>query len=248
MTMTGRWPRDSGGQASAHEDERARSDLHDAPRRRQVRRAELQDRRRSARRRRQSVVNALSRELVATVRRDGATWEQRYKQGAPVGGVKKLGPARGTGTTVFFRPDPTIFPKTEFDAAVIRERLEIASYLHKGLKITFENEAAEGDAAEARGRSSTTKASRDYLKKILAERKAQARARGAVRAHARARRNRPAARPRAALDRVDRRAPPQLRQRHSDRDRAARTRTACARASARRSATSSTRTASRRRA
>ncbi len=92
-----------------------------------------------------SVVNALSRELVATVRRDGATYEQKYKQGDPVGGVKKIGPARGTGTTVFFRPDPQIFPKTEFDAGLIRERLEIASYLHKGVKINFENEAATGE-------------------------------------------------------------------------------------------------------
>ena len=39
-----------------------------------------------------SVVNALSKELVATVKRDGATWEQRFKQGVPVGVVKKLGP------------------------------------------------------------------------------------------------------------------------------------------------------------
>src|SRR6187397_3678696 len=92
-----------------------------------------------------SVVNALSRDLIATVRRDGATYEQKYKQGDPVGGVKKIGPARGTGTTVFFRPDPQIFPKTEFDASLIRERLEIASYLHKGVKINFENEAATGD-------------------------------------------------------------------------------------------------------
>jgi DNA gyrase subunit B/topoisomerase-4 subunit B len=46
---------------------------------------------------------------------------------------------------VFFRPDPQIFPKTEFDASLIRERLEIASYLHKGVKINFENEAATGD-------------------------------------------------------------------------------------------------------
>jgi DNA gyrase subunit B len=62
-----------------------------------------------------SVVNALSKELVARVRRDGAEWEMRFKQGKPVGALKKLGPARGTGTTVFFRPDPTIFPKVEFD-------------------------------------------------------------------------------------------------------------------------------------
>src|SRR5690349_6030799 len=116
-----------------------------------------------------SVVNALSRELIATVRRDGSTWEQRYKQGAPVGGVKKLGPARGTGTTVFFRPDPTIFPKTQFDAALIRERLEIASYLHKGLKVTFENEAPIAGEPE-RVSYQHDEGLGDYLTKILAER------------------------------------------------------------------------------
>mgnify|MGYP003338197345 FL=1 len=92
-----------------------------------------------------SVVNALSKELVATVKRDGATWEQRYKQGAPVGGVKKLGAARGTGTMVFFRPDSQIFPKVIFDARTIRDRLEVASYIHKGLKVVFVNDAAEGE-------------------------------------------------------------------------------------------------------
>jgi DNA gyrase subunit B len=118
-----------------------------------------------------SVVNALSRELVATVRRDGATWEQRFKQGAPQGPVKKLGPARGTGTTVFFRPDSTIFPKTQFDAGTIRDRLEVASYLHKGLKITFENESVEG-APPAREVFQHEEGIGDYLRKILEERKA----------------------------------------------------------------------------
>ena len=89
-----------------------------------------------------SVVNALSKELVATVRRDGALWEQRFKQGTPQGPVKKVSAARGSGTTVFFRPDATIFPKVEFDAATIRERLEVASYLHKGVKVVFEDESA----------------------------------------------------------------------------------------------------------
>ena len=110
-----------------------------------------------------SVVNALSKELVATVKRDGALWEQRFKQGAPQGPLKKLGAARGTGTTVFFRPDATIFPKVEFESALIRERLEVASYLHKGIKVVFEDEAAKTketfehvDGIEA------------YLKKIIA--------------------------------------------------------------------------------
>ena len=116
-----------------------------------------------------SVVNALSRELVATVKRDGATWEQRYKEGTPVGGVRKLGPARGTGTTIFFRPDSKIFPRVEFDASVLRDRLDVASYLHKGIRITFENEAAEGDAPK-REVFEHTEGIADYLKKILDER------------------------------------------------------------------------------
>ena len=120
-----------------------------------------------------SVVNALSRELVATVKRDGATWQQRYKQGAPEGGVKKLGPARGTGTTVFFRPDSTIFPTTQFDAAVIRERIEVSSYLHKGPKVVFDNEAATGDQPR-REEFEHTEGIADYLRKILVVRGANA--------------------------------------------------------------------------
>src|SRR5216117_3835926 len=89
-----------------------------------------------------SVVNALSKELVATVKRDGSQWEMRFKQGKAVSGLKKTGAARGTGTTVYFHPDAAIFPKIEFDPAVIKERLEIASYLHKGLKVVFEDEGA----------------------------------------------------------------------------------------------------------
>jgi DNA gyrase subunit B len=114
-----------------------------------------------------SVVNALSKELVATVKRDGATWEQRFKQGVPVGVVKKVGPARGTGTTVFFRPDATIFPKVEFDAALIKERLEVSSYLHKGVRIAFEDEST-GDKAVFQHMEGLA----DYLKKIIAERSA----------------------------------------------------------------------------
>jgi DNA gyrase/topoisomerase IV subunit B len=87
-----------------------------------------------------SVVNALSAKLVATVKRDGAEWQMEFKKGEVQGKLKKLGPARGSGTTVYFEPDPTIFPKTDFNADTIRERLEIASYLHRGLKVSFVDE------------------------------------------------------------------------------------------------------------
>jgi DNA gyrase subunit B len=114
-----------------------------------------------------SVVNALSKELVATVKRDGATWEQRFKQGHPVGAVKKLGAARGSGTTVFFRPDATIFPKVEFDPEVIKQRLEVSSYLHKGVKLTFEDED-KGEKVSYQH----TEGLVDYLRKIVTERTA----------------------------------------------------------------------------
>jgi DNA gyrase subunit B len=116
-----------------------------------------------------SVVNALSKELVATVRRDGAQWQMTFRQGRVAGGLTRQGAARGSGTTVFFRPDSTIFPKVEFDAELIRQRLEISSYLHKGVKIVFEDETT-GDRVVFQH----TEGLADYLKKILQERSATA--------------------------------------------------------------------------
>ncbi|MDA1184140.1 MAG: DNA topoisomerase IV subunit B [Acidobacteria bacterium] len=115
-----------------------------------------------------SVVNALSSELRASVKRDGALWEIGFKRGKPTGPLKKAGAARGTGTAVFFHPDPTIFPKIEFDPATIRERLEVASYIHKGVRVTFENEVDRSKEVfhHEEGLS-------DYLKKIVAERGAK---------------------------------------------------------------------------
>src|SRR6476661_2634390 len=115
-----------------------------------------------------SVVNALSKELVATVRRDGAEWELRFKRGQPTGPLRKTGAAKGTGTTVYFHPDPTIFPKVEFDASLIRERLEVVSYIHKGVKVTFENEA-EGTKEVFQHEEGLS----DYVNKIVAERGAK---------------------------------------------------------------------------
>ncbi len=115
-----------------------------------------------------SVVNALSTELRASVRREGTLWEMSFKRGQPTGPLKKVGAAKGTGTTVYFHPDSTIFPKVEFDPALIRERLEVVSYIHKGVKVTFENEA-EGTKEVFQHHEGLS----DYLKKIVAERGAK---------------------------------------------------------------------------
>jgi DNA gyrase subunit B len=116
-----------------------------------------------------SVVNALSKELVATVKRDGAQWEMRFKQGKTLGALKKLGPARGTGTTVYFRPDAAIFPKIEFEPDVIKDRLEVASFLHKGVKVVFDDETSKQKTTFEHANGLL-----DYLKKIVAERGAKA--------------------------------------------------------------------------
>ncbi|MCC6682717.1 MAG: type IIA DNA topoisomerase subunit B [Phycisphaeraceae bacterium] len=88
-----------------------------------------------------SVVNALSAQLTATVLRDGYEYRMVFKRGKPVGKMqRKKCSARGSGTTIFFHPDAQIFPRIVFDPAVIRERLEVASYLHRGVRIHFVNE------------------------------------------------------------------------------------------------------------
>src|SRR5262249_14404270 len=83
-----------------------------------------------------SVVNALSKKLVATVRRDGYEWQQTFKRGKAASDLDKLGPFRGHGTMIYFEPDPDIFKTTQFDPHVIRAHLEDMSYIHSGLKIT----------------------------------------------------------------------------------------------------------------
>jgi DNA gyrase subunit B len=84
-----------------------------------------------------SVVNALSKRLVAQVRRDGVTYTQTYRRGKPQGPVEPGEPARGTGTTVTFTPDPEIFLDIEYDEKLISDRLEVKTYLNKGLVIQF---------------------------------------------------------------------------------------------------------------
>jgi len=90
-----------------------------------------------------SVVNALSRKLVATIRRDGFEWEQTYKRGKPMTELQQVGPFRGHGTTIFFEPDPDIFKTTQFDPHLIRTHLEDMSYIHSGLKITLKNDVTK---------------------------------------------------------------------------------------------------------
>ena len=115
-----------------------------------------------------SVVNALSKELTAVVRRGGAQYRMTFSRGKPKSKLQKLkGAVRGTGTTITFTPDPTIFPKTDFNTETIRTRLETASFLHRGLKVIYVDEANKTKETFLHEEGIV-----DFLAKVLKERKA----------------------------------------------------------------------------
>jgi DNA gyrase subunit B/topoisomerase-4 subunit B len=88
-----------------------------------------------------SVVNALSEELVAEVRRDGAVYRQRFARGEPRTELETVREGvRGTGTSITFRADPEVFEDTRLDADLIRENLEIKAYLNGALRIAFRDD------------------------------------------------------------------------------------------------------------
>ena len=87
-----------------------------------------------------SAVNALSERFEARVRREGQEWVQVYRKGRPKAPVEAVGAARGTGTKIIFTPDHTIFEDTTFDPERIARVLEVKSFLHKGLKVTFRDQ------------------------------------------------------------------------------------------------------------
>jgi DNA gyrase subunit B len=125
-----------------------------------------------------SVVNALSSELVVTVKRDSERYEMRFERGEPKGKLKKLGGARGSGTTVTFHPDDEVFGgKLSFDAELIAERLEAKSYLHGGLEIVFHDETGTTSPAGPAGggpvvthRFVHPQGIAEYLPKLVADR------------------------------------------------------------------------------
>jgi DNA gyrase subunit B len=94
-----------------------------------------------------AVVNALSTDLYAEVKRDGKIYTQSYKRGEPQGKVKESGkvdkndPIK-TGTTIIFYPDVSIFTTVDFKLKTILEHLRSQANLTKGLhfKITDEND------------------------------------------------------------------------------------------------------------
>src|SRR6266702_4437053 len=87
-----------------------------------------------------SVVNALSEKLEVWVDRDGERHHMAFERGDTTKKLEVTGKAKGTGTTVWFKPDTTIFTETRFDYATIGNRLRELAFLNKGLTITLKDE------------------------------------------------------------------------------------------------------------
>jgi len=90
-----------------------------------------------------SVVNALSKELTATIQRNGRIVSQSFEKGIPTGEVQEIGPTQKSGTQITFKVDDTIFETDEFQRTTIATRLKELAYLNKGIYITFTDEREE---------------------------------------------------------------------------------------------------------
>ena len=86
-----------------------------------------------------SVVNALSTSLIATVKRDGKMYQQKYSKGAALADVEQIGTSDERGTEVFFQPDGSIFQELIFNYDTLAARLRELSFLNKGVTITLQD-------------------------------------------------------------------------------------------------------------
>jgi DNA gyrase subunit B len=87
-----------------------------------------------------SVVNALSERLEVVVDRDGSRHHMAFARGHTTKALSVLGKAKGTGTTVTFKPDPEIFSVLEFNYSTLADRLRQLSFLNKGVTIVLRDE------------------------------------------------------------------------------------------------------------
>lgn len=84
-----------------------------------------------------SVVNALSKKCIVTVKREGHLWQQEYEKGKVVTELKVVGDSDTTGTTVYFKPDPEIFEDVVFEFDILEHKLRELAFLNKGINISL---------------------------------------------------------------------------------------------------------------
>ncbi|MDP2044314.1 MAG: ATP-binding protein, partial [Candidatus Omnitrophota bacterium] len=93
-----------------------------------------------------SCVNALSEWLEVEVKRDGKIYHQRYERGKTVSKLTVIGKSNSTGTKITFKPDKSIFTKTDYSYDILSQRLRELAFLNKGLKIKLTDERSDKES------------------------------------------------------------------------------------------------------
>ncbi len=97
-----------------------------------------------------SCVNALSRHLLAEVRRESKLFKQEYERGKALYPVKEDGISTETGTRVTFYPDPEIFDLLEYNYDTLASRMRELAYLNKGITVTIRDERSKDEEGKHR--------------------------------------------------------------------------------------------------
>ncbi|CAN5399062.1 DNA topoisomerase (ATP-hydrolyzing) subunit B [soil metagenome] len=89
-----------------------------------------------------SCTNALAEWMETTVRRNGHLYRQRYERGIPQGDVKTIGDVdlENTGTTQRWLADGTVLTVTEYDDAILKNRMKELAYLNGNVRFEFTDE------------------------------------------------------------------------------------------------------------
>lgn len=90
-----------------------------------------------------SVVNALSKHLTVTIKRDGKVYDIAFAHGDLTQPLKEIDTCgrRNTGTSVHFIPEASYFDSHKFSVSRLRHVLRAKAVLCPGLKVTFKDEA-----------------------------------------------------------------------------------------------------------
>ena len=103
-----------------------------------------------------SVVNALSRFLIAQSRRDGGCYRigfastgegDHIRSGVLTEPLHRIGDASDTGSTVHFLPDDRVFVDVKLDYHTISQKLRELAFLNAGVTFVFTDERRQGDDA-----------------------------------------------------------------------------------------------------